>query len=52
LASRGLRKISDKEEQLKNLAELLIVRRQARRVIVKAFFVALFLTLLVYRLPF
>ncbi len=52
LASRGLRKTGDEEEQIGNQAELTQVRTQARRVILKAFFVALALTLIVYVLPF
>jgi hypothetical protein len=39
-------------EQIEDRAELAQVRRQARRVIVKAFLAALALTLLVYFLPF
>ncbi len=50
LASRGLRNFGD-EEQIEDQAELIQVRRQARRVIIKAFFVALALTLFVYFLP-
>ncbi len=52
LASRGSRKITDHEEKIEDNAELMQVRRQARRVIVKALFAALALTLLVYFLPF
>jgi hypothetical protein len=52
LASRGARKFGEDEEQIKDQAELLQVRRQARRVIIKAFFVALALTLFSYFLPF
>jgi hypothetical protein len=52
LSARGLRKLDDEEEQIEDMAELVQVRRQARRVVVKAFFVALFLTLIVYFLPF
>ncbi len=52
LASRGSRKIGENEEKIEDQAELLQVQRQARRVILKAFVVALFLTLLVYFLPF
>ncbi len=51
LASRGSRKIGEAEEKIEDQAELLQVRRQARRVILKAFVAALFLTLLVYFLP-
>ncbi|HSJ89129.1 MAG TPA: hypothetical protein VK909_18100 [Anaerolineales bacterium] len=52
LASRGARKFGDEEEQIKDQAELLQVRRQAQRVIIKALFVALAMTLLGYFLPF
>jgi len=52
LASRGARKFGEDEEQIKAQAELLQVRRQGRRVIIKAFFVALAMTLLAYLLPF
>ncbi|HLO15010.1 MAG TPA: hypothetical protein VK206_09275 [Anaerolineales bacterium] len=52
MASRGSRKLGDREEQIEDQAELIQVRRQARRVIVKAFLVALALTLIVYFLPF
>jgi hypothetical protein len=37
---------------IEDQAELIQVHRQARRVILKAFIAALFLTLLVYLLPF
>ena len=52
LSSRGLRKLGDKEEQIENQAELLQVRKQAQQVILKAFFAALALTLIVFLLPF
>jgi hypothetical protein len=51
LASRGSRKFGDDEERIEDQAELLQVRWQARRVILKAFFVALALTLIAYFLP-
>ena len=51
LASRGSRKFGDNEEKIEDQAELIQVRRQARRVILKAFVAALCLTLLVYLIP-
>jgi hypothetical protein len=51
LASRGSRKFGDEEEKIEDETELLQVRRQARRVMIKAFFVALPLTLIAYFLP-
>jgi hypothetical protein len=51
LASRGSRKFGDSEEQIEDQAELLQVRRQARRVIIRAFLVALPLTVLAYLIP-
>jgi len=51
LASRGSRKLGDEEEQIDDIAELIQVRKQARRVILKAFFAALSLTLIAYFLP-
>jgi hypothetical protein len=51
LASRGLRNIHDTEEQIEDRTELAQVRRQARRVMIKAFWAALVLTLIVYFLP-
>jgi len=51
LASRGSRKFGEDEEAIQDQPELAQVRRQARRVIVKAFLVALLLTLVVYLLP-
>jgi hypothetical protein len=50
LAARGARKFGA-EEQIKDEAELGQVRKQARRVILKGFLVALPLTLLSYLLP-
>ena len=52
LASRGLRNISDKEEDIEDKTELIQVRRQARRVILKGVLVAIPLTVLAYLLPF
>jgi hypothetical protein len=51
LASRSSRKFGDEEEKIEDEAELLQVRRQARRVILRAFLVALPLTLIAYFLP-
>ena len=51
LASRGLRNISDKEEQIEDEAELKQVRRQARRVAIKGVLAAIPLTILAYLLP-
>jgi hypothetical protein len=51
LASRGLRNISDKNERIRDAAELNQVRRQALRVMAKGVIAALALTLLVYLLP-
>jgi len=51
LASRGARKFGENEEQIEDQAELIQVRKQARRVMIKAFFAALVLTLVVYFLP-
>ncbi|HEX9332488.1 MAG TPA: hypothetical protein VF896_11395 [Anaerolineales bacterium] len=44
LASRGSRKLGDNIEKIEDHAELAQVRRQARRVIFRAFLVALLLT--------
>jgi hypothetical protein len=52
LASRGARKFGENEEKIGDQVELIQVRRQARQVILKAFIAALFLTLLVYLIPF
>jgi hypothetical protein len=52
LASRGLRKLGDEEEKIADGSELVQVRRQARRVMIKALFAALVLTLIAYLLPF
>ena len=51
LASRGSRKLGEHEEQIEDKDELIQVRRQARRVTIKAFFVALAMTLIAYFLP-
>jgi hypothetical protein len=51
LASRGSRKSGEYEEKIEDQAELIRVRRQARRVMLKAFVAALLLTLLVYFIP-
>ena len=51
LASRGLRNISDRNEEIADPAELRQVRRQARRVILKGILAALPFTLIAYFLP-
>ena len=51
LAARGARKFGAEEEKIEDEAELRQVRKQARRVILKGFLVALPLTLLSYLLP-
>jgi len=51
LASRGSRKMGDKEERIEDDVELAQVRRQARRVIFRAFLVAVPLTLLAFIIP-
>ena len=51
LASRGLRNISDKEERIEDQAELIQVRRQALRVILKGVLVAIPLTILAFLIP-
>ena len=51
LASRGSRKFGDNEEKIEDKMELAQVRRQARRVIFKAFLVALVLTWIVFLIP-
>jgi hypothetical protein len=51
LASRGSRKFGEYEEKFEDQAEIFQVRRQARRVVLKALIAALFLTLLVYFIP-
>jgi hypothetical protein len=52
LASRGSRKFGEYEEKIEDSAELTQVRKQARRVILKAFWAALALTVIAYLLPF
>lgn len=51
LASRGSRKFGENEEKIEDSIELKQVRRQARRVIVKAFLAALVLTWIALLLP-
>jgi len=51
LASRGSRKLDDNVEMIEDNAELAQVRRQARRVIFRAFLVAVPLTLLAFIIP-
>ena len=51
LTLRGLRNISDKEERIEDQAELIQVRRQALRVIIKGVLAAIPLTVLAYLLP-
>jgi len=51
LASRGSRQLTDEVEKIEDEAELAQVRRQARRVMIKAFLVAIPLTLIVLALP-
>jgi hypothetical protein len=51
LASRGSRKFGEEEEYIDDEAELIQVRRQARRVMIKALLIALPLTLIAYFLP-
>jgi hypothetical protein len=51
LASRGSRKLGDDEEKIEDNAELAQVRRQARRVIFRAFLVALVLTSIAFIIP-
>jgi hypothetical protein len=51
LASRGSRKLGDNEEEIQGKTELAQVRRQARRVIFKAFLVALVLTWIIFLIP-
>jgi len=51
LASRGSRKFGETEEQIEDSVELKQVRRQALRVIFKAFLIALPLTLIGFILP-
>ncbi len=51
LAARGSRHLDEKQEKIEDSAELAQVRRQARRVHVKAFLVALLWTLITLVLP-
>jgi len=51
LASRGLRNISDNEERIEDPVELVQVRRQALRVILKGVLIAIPLTILAYLIP-
>ena len=48
---RGARKFGEQEEKIEDEAELKQVRRQARRVILKGFLLALPLTILAYLIP-
>jgi len=51
LASRGSRQLTDEIEKIEDEAELAQVRRQARRVTIKAFLAAIPLTLIALALP-
>ena len=51
LASRGLRKIGETEEEIKDDTELRQVKRQAFKVQLKASLVGLVLTALAYLIP-
>jgi len=51
LASRGSRQLSDEIEKIEDEAELAQVRRQARKVNIKAFLAAILLTLVALVLP-
>jgi hypothetical protein len=51
LAARGSRNLTDKVEIIEDEAELAQVRRQARRVNIKAFLAAILLTLIALALP-
>ena len=51
LAARGSRKLGDKAEKIEDQAELAQVRRQARRVTLKALLAAIPLTLIALALP-
>jgi hypothetical protein len=48
---RGARKFGEQAEKIEDEAELKQVRRQARRVILKGFLLALPLTILAYLIP-
>jgi len=51
LAGRGSRRLTDKVEKIEDEAELAHVRRQARRVTIKALLAAIPLTLIALALP-
>jgi hypothetical protein len=51
LASRSSRNLTGKEEKIEDEAELAQVRRQARRVNIKAFLAAVILTAIALALP-
>jgi hypothetical protein len=51
LASRSSRNLTDRIEKIEDEAELAQVRRQARKVNIKAFWVAIALTLIALTLP-
>ena len=51
LAARGSRQLGDQVEKIEDATELAQVRRQARRVQLKAFLVAIPLTLIALALP-
>jgi hypothetical protein len=51
LASRSSRNLTDKIEKIEDEAELAQVRRQARKVNIKAFLAAIALTLIALVLP-
>jgi hypothetical protein len=51
LAARGSRNLKDNVEQIEDAAELAQVRRQARRVRIKAFLAAVPLALIALALP-
>jgi hypothetical protein len=51
LAARGSRQLGEKVEKIEDTAELAQVRRQARRVQLKAFLAAIPLTLIALALP-
>jgi hypothetical protein len=51
LASRSSRQLTDEIEKIEDEAELAQVRRQARKVSIKAFLAAIALTLIALALP-
>ena len=51
LSARGSRNLNDYDEKIEDEQELRQVRRQARKVWLKSFLAALFLTLLALALP-